>query len=135
MTLSNLKPRSSSALVRNLLPEIEAALTRGASREAVWESLQTDHGLTATYNGFLRALARARAEKPASKSPDASQPSPAREPARGVESSPPSSAVDCAIQKPREEDSPSQATKDRIITPDTFRAVHDMNFDDLDKRY
>ncbi|HGA2320759.1 TPA: hypothetical protein ACIRVE_005383 [Pseudomonas putida] len=134
MTLSNLKPRSSAALVRNLLPEIEAALARGASREAVWESLQTDHGLSATYNGFLRALARARAEKPASPSPDASQPSPVRETA-SVAAAPASSAVDCAIQKSREETLSSQTTKDRIITPDTFKAVHDMNFDDLDKRY
>src|SRR5260370_155278 len=63
MPLSNLKPRSDSAIVRNMLTEIEAALAAGASREDVWKTLRDEEGLSSSFQGFAKALMRARQSK------------------------------------------------------------------------
>jgi hypothetical protein len=63
MPLSNLKPRSDSAIVRNMLTEIEAALAAGASREDVWKTLRDEEGLSSSFQSFAKALMRARQSK------------------------------------------------------------------------
>lgn len=60
MPLSQLKPKSDSAVVRNMLGEIETALSIGASRESIWKMLCEEQGLTLTFEGFVKALWRAR---------------------------------------------------------------------------
>ena len=130
MPLSRLKPRSDSALVRNMLGEIEAALTAGASREDVWETLKNEHGMTIGFNGFCKALMRARAARqeragtPAATTPPLPRPGNNRQ---GKE-------VDCAIQN--DEPTPPEAPlKGRIVTSSDFEKVHSMDFSDLDDKY
>lgn len=60
MPLSDLQPKNTSAVVRNHLDEIETALTQGVTRAQIYELLRAEHGVTATYDGFLSALKRAR---------------------------------------------------------------------------
>lgn len=55
-----LKASKGAAIVRKHLPDIEDALTDGATRQEVHEALQKDFGLTLTYDSFLSALKRAR---------------------------------------------------------------------------
>lgn len=76
MSLSNLKPRSDSAVVRNHMAEIEEALARGASRKDVYEALKTDHDLTLTFGAFTKALyrARTRTKKTGKHDPEAKNP-------------------------------------------------------------
>ncbi|SED41649.1 hypothetical protein SAMN05216178_7072 [Pseudomonas saponiphila] len=130
MPLSRIKPRSDSALVRNMLGEIEAALTAGASREDVWETLKNEHGMTIGFNGFCKALMRARAARqeragtPAATTPPLPRPG---NDGQGKE-------VDCAIQN--EEPTPPEAPlKGRIVTSSDFEKVHSMDFSDLDDKY
>lgn len=130
MPLSRIKPRSDSALVRNMLGEIEAALTAGASREDVWETLKNEHGMTIGFNGFCKALMRARAARqeragtPAATTPPLPRPG---SDAQGKE-------VDCAIQN--DEPTPPEAPlKGRIVTSSDFEKVHSMDFSDLDDKY
>lgn len=131
MPLSALKPRSAAALVRNLLDEIELALARGASREAVYETLVSEKGLNGSFNGFLKALARARADRnalpPGEKKPDA-RPAETESVLRNTEK------MDCAIQKPGAPGG-GKLKSDRIVTPETFEQVRDLDFTDLDPRY
>ncbi len=130
MPLSRIKPRSDSALVRNMLGEIEAALTAGASREDVWETLKNEHGMTIGFNGFCKALMRARAARqeragtPAATTPPLPRPG---NDGQGKE-------VDCAIQN--DEPTPPEAPlKGRIVTSSDFEKVHSMDFSDLDDKY
>jgi len=131
MPLSALKPRSTAALVRNLLDEIELALDRGASREAVFETLVSEKGLTGSFNGFLKALARARADRnalpPGEKKPEPRQ----ADTDSGLRKT---DEVDCAKQKPGASEG-GQLKSDRIVTPETFEQVRDLDFTDLDSRY
>src|SRR5260370_32219153 len=76
MPLSSLKPRSDSAIVRNMLTEIEAALTAGASREDVWKTLRDEEGLSSSFQSFAKALMRARQSKQAKPSGAPAGPSP-----------------------------------------------------------
>jgi hypothetical protein len=63
MPLSRLKPKSDSAVVRNMLAEIEAALSAGVAREAIWKTLCEEQGLSISFDGFAKALFRARKSK------------------------------------------------------------------------
>ncbi|MFB6404081.1 MULTISPECIES: StaA [Pseudomonas] len=113
-----------------MLGEIEAALTAGASREDVWETLKNEHGMTIGFNGFCKALMRARAARqeragtPAATTPPLPRPG---NDGQGKE-------VDCAIQN--EEPTPPEAPlKGRIVTSSDFEKVHSMDFSDLDDKY
>ncbi len=59
-------PETQSALIRSLLPGIEAALNSGQRLKAIWEALRRE-GLQITYRGFHMAISRAR-KKPTSAS-------------------------------------------------------------------
>jgi hypothetical protein len=52
-------PETQSALIRSLLPGIEAALNSGQRLKAVWEALRRE-GLRISYRGFHMAVSRAR---------------------------------------------------------------------------
>jgi hypothetical protein len=56
-------PETQSALIRSLLPGIEAALNSGQRLKAVWEALRRE-GLQITYRGFHMAISRARKKQP-----------------------------------------------------------------------
>ena len=130
MPLSRLKPRSDSALVRNMLGEIEAALTAGASREDVWETLKNEHGMTIGFNGFCKALMRARAARQERAGPPAATTPPLPRPGNNGQGK----EVDCAIQN--DEPTPPEAPlKGRIVTSSDFEKVHSMDFSDLDDKY
>jgi hypothetical protein len=62
MSLRDAKP-SDSAIIREQLPEIEAALARGVTRQQVLEILTKDYGVTLKLRGFDAALLRARKVK------------------------------------------------------------------------
>lgn len=132
MPLSRIKPRSDSALVRNMLGEIEAALTAGASREDVWETLKNEHGMTIGFNGFCKALMRARATRQERAGTLASiTPPPPRPQSDGKEKD-----VDCTIQKDESRSSTTAAPlKGRIVTSSDFEKIHGMDFSDLDDKY
>ena len=55
-------PRSETARLREVLDDVEAALTAGASHTAVLETLHT-HGFTLTPTSFESTLARLRRER------------------------------------------------------------------------
>ena len=132
MPLSRLKPRSDSALVRNMLGEIEAALTAGASREDVWETLKNEHGMTIGFNGFCKALMRARAARQERAGTPAATTPPLPRPGNNGQGK----EVDCAIQN--DEPTPPEAgapLKGRIVTSSDFEKVHSMDFSDLDDKY
>jgi len=59
-------PKRKAALVRSLLPGIEAALTSGQTLKDIWEALQTE-GLKVSYHTFHMAVWRAR-KKPTANS-------------------------------------------------------------------
>ncbi|POZ50683.1 hypothetical protein [Methylovulum psychrotolerans] len=56
--------KSGSALVYELLADIEAALTTGVARKTVLAALNRDYGLTMTMSGFEKALKKARVREP-----------------------------------------------------------------------
>ena len=60
-------PDTKSALIRSLLPGIEAALNSGQRLKAVWEALRRE-GLQITYRGFHMAISRARKKTTAASS-------------------------------------------------------------------
>ena len=59
-------PETQSAVIRSLLPGIEAALNSGQRLKAIWKALRRE-GLQITYRGFHMAISRAR-KKPAAAS-------------------------------------------------------------------
>lgn len=139
MPLSGIRPNSDSAVVRNKLAEIEAALEAGASREKVYEVLKEEHALSFNFNGFCQALKRARAKKrnvPArpgqvvgagsAKAVDCA----IQEPDCAIQTE----AVDCAIQK---DSTPAtgKVKPGRIVTSKDFAEVHDLDFSNLDDKY
>ncbi len=163
MPLSRLKPRSASAVVRNMLDEIEAALHAGASREDVWKTLKTENDLSISFDGFCKALMRARASRRTDSPPPLKTPAPIRQAeraappgaeARGMEArqgrdgeagSTRSAtaraeglAVDCAIQGDEQtpEEAPVEAPrKDKIRSRRDFQKVHDLDFSNLDDKH
>ena len=52
-------PKRKAALIRSLLPGIEAALTSGQSLKDIWEALETE-GLQVSYHTFQMAVWRAK---------------------------------------------------------------------------
>ena len=52
-------PKRRVALIRTLLPEIEAAVTSGQNLKDIWEALQTE-GLEVSYHTFYMVVWRAR---------------------------------------------------------------------------
>jgi len=58
-------PETQSALIRSLLPGIEAALNSGQRLKAIWKALRKE-GLQITYRGFHLAISRARKKQTAS---------------------------------------------------------------------
>ncbi|HHK5356676.1 TPA: hypothetical protein ACQT28_006326 [Pseudomonas aeruginosa] len=115
-----------------MLGEIEAALTAGASREDVWKTLKEEHGMGIGFNGFCKALMRARAARQErAGTPATTTPPPPRPENDGQ-----GKDVDCAIQK--DEPTPPEAgapLKGRIVTSSDFEKVHSMDFSDLDDKY
>lgn len=76
MPLSDLEPKNTSAVVRNHLDEIETAITQGVTRAQIYELLRTEYGVTASYDGFLSALKRARVAAGAKPSEPRARPAP-----------------------------------------------------------
>ena len=56
-------PERKAALIRSLLPGIEAAVNSGQSLKKIWEAL-TSEGLQMSYHSFHKAVWRARKRKP-----------------------------------------------------------------------
>jgi len=61
--LAGAVPDTKAALVRSLLPGIEAALNSGQSLKKIWEALASE-GLQMSYHSFHKAVWRARRRKP-----------------------------------------------------------------------
>src|SRR5467141_5006479 len=55
-------PETKSALIRSLLPGIEAALNSGKRLKAVWEALR-EEGLQMSYHSFHKTVSRSRKVK------------------------------------------------------------------------
>jgi hypothetical protein len=55
-------PETKSALIRSLLPGIEAALNSGKRLKAVWEALRKE-GLQMSYHSFHKTVSRSRKRK------------------------------------------------------------------------
>src|SRR5437764_56288 len=55
-------PETKSALIRSLLPGIEAALNSGKRLKAIWEALQ-EEGLEMSYHSFHKTVSRSRKVK------------------------------------------------------------------------
>jgi hypothetical protein len=60
-------PKRRVALIRTLLPEIEAAVTSGQNLKDIWEALQAE-GLEASYHTFYMVVWRARKKPTAARS-------------------------------------------------------------------
>src|SRR6266853_6859586 len=74
--LASTAPESKSALIRSLLPGIEAALTSGKRLKAIWEALQ-EEGLQMRYHSFHKTVSRSRkVKKPTATSILGKQPNP-----------------------------------------------------------
>ena len=141
MPLSRLKPKSDSAVVRNMLTEIEAALDAGASRESVWKTLCEEQGLSIGFDGFCKALWRARKSKGERAKPATSSPPPPASASVPSEPETPGDDVDCAIQKgegstdePQQQTSTDAPPKNRIRTRKDFKSVHKMDFSEFDPK-
>lgn len=135
MPLSGLTPRSDSARIRNMLDEIEDALTKGASREDVWKTLQAEHGLTVSFDGFCKALQRARARRAASDKPKAAASKQAPQ-ASGNKAKAEDAQPDSAPkQEEKSEVVKPSSTKDKIRTSKDFKHVREMDFSELDDKY
>ena len=57
-------PKGKAALVRSLLPGIEAALTSGQTLKDIWQALETE-GLQVSYHTFQMAVWRAKRKRTA----------------------------------------------------------------------
>src|SRR6266404_7114283 len=67
-------PETKSALIRSLLPGIEAALNSGKRLKAIWEALQ-EEGLQMSYHSFHKTVSRSRkVEQPTATSSSGKQP-------------------------------------------------------------
>jgi hypothetical protein len=62
--LATAPPKGKAALVRSLLPGIEAALTSGQTLKDIWQALETE-GLQVSYHTFQMAVWRARRKRTA----------------------------------------------------------------------
>lgn len=141
MPLSGIRPNSDSAVVRNKLAEIEAALEAGASRERVYEVLKEEHGLSFNFNAFCQALKRARAKKrparPGQEAGTGSGPGVECAIQKDVDCAIQADDLDCTIQPESSGAAPTPAKvkPGRIVTSKDFAEVHDMDFSNLDDKY
>jgi hypothetical protein len=75
--LATMPPRRKAALVRSLLPGIEAALISGQTLKDIWQALETE-GLDVSYHTFQMAVWRAKRKRTANsgwgKKDDTSEP-------------------------------------------------------------
>jgi hypothetical protein len=62
--LATALPKGKAALVRSLLPGIEAALTSGQTLKDIWQALETE-GLQVSYHTFQMAVWRAKRKRTA----------------------------------------------------------------------
>ena len=62
--LATAPPKGKAALVRSLLPGIEAALTSGQTLKDIWQALETE-GLPVSYHTFHMAVWRAKRKRTA----------------------------------------------------------------------
>ena len=62
--LATAPPKGKAALVRSLLPGIEAALTSGQTLKDIWQALETE-GLQVSYHTFQMAVWRAKRKRTA----------------------------------------------------------------------
>ncbi|BBQ03486.1 hypothetical protein BSFA1_86140 (plasmid) [Burkholderia sp. SFA1] len=135
MPLSQLKPKSDSAVVRNMLAEIEAALNFGASRESIWKMLCQEQGLKLTFDGFVKALWRARRVRPQ----PTTKPGHRREADTGaLDSIGRSGNRPDTIEPDRNASIESQevaAKRNRIRTTQDFESVHSMDFSEFDDKF
>ena len=69
-------PKRRVALIRTLLPEIEAAVTSGQNLKDIWEALQSE-GLEVSYHTFYMVVWRARKKPTAASSRGKQDSSPA----------------------------------------------------------
>jgi hypothetical protein len=69
-------PKRRAALIRTLLPEIEAAVASGQNLKDIWEALQSE-GLEVCYHTFYLVVWRARKKPTAASSRGKQQESPA----------------------------------------------------------
>ena len=69
-------PKRGVALIRTLLPEIEAAVTSGQNLKDIWEALQAE-GLQVSYHTFYMVVWRARKKPTVTRSWGKSENSPA----------------------------------------------------------
>lgn len=141
MPLSALKPRSNSAIIRNMLTEIEAAFSAGASREDVWNTLRTEEGLSCSFASFAKALLRARqASKTTVTVPIQEQPgtgapliAPASRPGRKNDSFDDQEGLDDPVTNNKTD---IAAKPDRIKTEKDFRDIRERtDFTGLDTKY
>jgi hypothetical protein len=141
MPLSALKPRSNSAIIRNMLKEIEAAFSAGASRDDVWRTLCNEEGLSCNFGSFAKALLRARQGNKATLSVPLSEQvgtSVSKDP---LATRPGRKGDAFDEQKGSEELGISNRTKiaarpDRIKTEKDFRDIREnTNFTGLDTKY
>jgi hypothetical protein len=135
MPLSQLKPKSDSAVVRNMLGEIETALNVGASRESIWKMLCEEQGLTLTFEGFVKALWRARRSQ---EQPTLRQSQPAelesRTPAP-ISRSTERFFPDEENQEASDKGQDAEAKRNRIKTTRDFERVHSMDFSEFDDKF
>ena len=141
MPLSALKPRSDSAIIRNMLKEIEAAFSAGASREDVWKTLRHEEGLSCNFGSFAKALLRARQGNKATLSvplPEQAGTSAFKDP---LASRPGRKGDEFDEQKGSDESGTNNKTEiaarpDRIKTEKDFRDIREStDFTGLDTKY
>ena len=76
-------PKRRAALIRTLLPEIEAAVASGQNLKDIWEALQSE-GLEVCYHTFYLVVWRARKKPTAASSRGKQEESPTAEGSKGT---------------------------------------------------
>lgn len=135
MSLSQLRPKSDSAVVRNMLNDIERALSSGVSRESIWKALCEEQRLKISFEGFAKALFRARkSRRVADELPGGSGFS------RSVENQG-RSGPDCLQGSIESNETSVKAVAglpsrpSRIRTTRDFESVHKMDFNEFDDKF
>ncbi|MDR5785251.1 hypothetical protein P9281_01570 [Caballeronia sp. LP003] len=134
MSLSQLKPKSDSAVVRNMLNEIEVALSSGVSRESIWKAICEEQCLKLSFEGFAKALLRARKSKrvtreahdESSTSKSSNDTSPSSDRSReSIQTG--TVGVDAVSENP--------SRPNRIRTTRDFERVRKMDFNEFDDKF